>query len=100
MPPSHRAVSQRMAAQAELGLLECKLDPAEKGFAGGGLAGGGCDAEGNVAAPRKLDGVGYIGCHGVICIPIAKFWLQACEESLLAAIPRDVNFDSRDLSAI
>ncbi len=83
-----------------LGLLEGKLDPAEKGFAVRGLTGGGCEAEGDVATPRKLDGVGYIGGHGVICIAIAKFWLEAREESFLAAIPCDVNFYSSDLSAI
>jgi len=98
--PSHRDVSQRMAAQTKLRLLECKLDPAKKGLTGGGLAGGRGDPKRHVTASRKLDGVCYRWCHAVICIAIAKLWLEACEESFFATIPGDVNFHAGDLPAI
>src|SRR6185436_19290241 len=69
-------------------------------FAAWGLAGGGGQAGCNVTAGPQLQCIGDICCHSVICIAIAEFRLQTCEEILCTAFPCDQDLHAWHLSAV
>ena|SRR5690349_16614695 len=83
-----------------LRLLKCKFYPAREGFPSWGLTAGSRDPSCDITASGEFNGVNDIWRHHIIGVAISKFWLEAREELLFTAIPCDVNFDARDLSAV